>query len=125
MIEQIQGMPPGTIGFRGIGTVTAGDYERILVPDVEAMFALNKQLRILYDLGDTFDAFDPGAVWDDAKLGMRHLDGWDRIGVVSDHAWVRAMVEGAGFMAPASVRVFHNAHFDEAVAWIVEGEGDS
>jgi hypothetical protein len=48
MIEQISGLPPGALGFRATGQVTARDYERVLVPDVEAAFALNRKLRLLY-----------------------------------------------------------------------------
>ena len=44
MIEQIEGLPAGTLGFRARGQVTAADYERVLVPDVEAAFALNRKL---------------------------------------------------------------------------------
>lgn len=122
MIEQIKDMPAGTLGFRGIGKVTAADYENILVPDVEAVFALNRKLRMLYQLGPKFESFELGAMWDDAKLGLRHLNGWDRVAVVTDVSWVRAMVGVAGFMAPAEGRLFPNAQFDEAMAWIDAGE---
>ncbi len=118
MIEQIKGMPTGTLGFRASGKVTAEDYESVLVPDVEAVFALNHKLRLLYQLGPDFDGFELGAMWDDAKLGLRHLSGWDRVAVVTDVGWVRAMVSAAGFMAPAMVELFHDSEFDAAMAWI-------
>lgn len=118
MIEQIKDMPAGTLGFRATGKVTAEDYESILVPDVEAVFALNKELRLLYQLGPEFEGFELGAIWDDAKLGLRHLEGWDRVAVVTDVGWVRTMVAAAGFMAPATVELFHDNEFDMAMAWI-------
>lgn len=125
MIEQIKGMPAGTLGFRAIGKVTSEDYENVLVPDAEAVFTLNRTLRILYHLGEDFEGFDLGAMWDDAKLGLRHLNGWDRVAVVTDVPWVRTMVSAAGFMRPAELKLFHNAELEDATAWIDEGQSDT
>jgi len=122
MIEQIKGMPAGTLGFRAIGKVTADDYESVLVPDVEAVFALNDKLRMLYQLGPEFEGFDLGAMWDDAKLGLRHVNGWDRVAVVTDVPWVRSMVETTGLLTQAHGKLFGNDEFDEAMAWIDEGK---
>ncbi len=84
MIELIRGLPPGTLGFCAHGQVTTDDYERIVVPDVEAAFALNRKLRLLYLTAEDFIGFDPGAMWNDAKLGARHFSGWERIALVTD-----------------------------------------
>jgi len=75
MIEQIPNLPAGTLGFRATGTVTAADYESVLVPDIEAAFAVNRKLRLLYHVAPGFESFQAGAMWDDAKLGFRHFSG--------------------------------------------------
>jgi hypothetical protein len=123
MIEQIKGMPAGTLGFRAVGKVTREDYENILVPDVEAVFALNRKLRLLYHLGPDFEGFELGALWDETKLGLRHVNDWDRVAVVTDESWVHALVR-TGILAPAQSRLFGNAELDAAMAWIEEGEED-
>jgi len=120
MIEQMQGLPAGTLGFRAIGQVTAADYERVIVPDVEAAFALNRKLRQIYHIGEDFTGFDPGAMWDDAKLGMRHLSGWDRVALVTDVPWLRMTATAMGFAVPAEFRLFGNAQLAEARSWISE-----
>lgn len=120
MIEQMQGLPAGTLGFRAIGQVTADDYARIIVPDVEAAFALNRKLRLLYHIGPEFTGFDPGAMWDDAKLGMRHLSGWDRVALVTDVQWLRMTATAMGFAIPAEFRLFGNAELAQAIGWISE-----
>ena len=61
MIAQIEGLPPGTLGFRAHGQVTAEDYENVIVPDVEAAFVLNRKLRLLYVTADDF------------KIGRAHV----------------------------------------------------
>jgi len=120
MIEQIQGLPAGTLGFRASGKVTATDYSQVLVPDIEAAFAINRKLRLLSHIGPDFTGFDAGAVWEDLQLGFRHFSGWDRIALVTDIAWMRATASAMGFAVPAELKLFHNAQFDEAVAWISE-----
>jgi hypothetical protein len=127
MIEQMEGLPAGTLGFRAHGRVTADDYERVVVPDVEAAFALNRKLRLLYHVGEDFTGFDPGAMWDDAKLGFRHFSGWDRAALVTDVPWLRMTATALGFAVPAEFRLFSNAELEEARRWIseprVEGGG--
>lgn len=119
MIEQILGLPAGTLGFRAHGQVSADDYERILVPDVEAAFALNRKLRIMYVTAEDFTGFDPGAVWDDARLGMRHFSGWERIALVTDVAWLRTTATAFSFAVPAVFELFDSTQFEEAKAWLL------
>lgn len=120
MIEQLTGLPPGVLGFRAHGQVTAADYENVIVPDIEAAFALNRKLRVLFQLGEDFIGFDAGAMWDDAKLGFRHITGWDRVALVTDVGWVRMMMRMFGFAAPCELKLFANAEFDQAMRWIGE-----
>lgn len=120
MIEQIAGLPVGALGFRVSGQVTADDYARVLVPDIEAAFAITRKLRLLYHVGPEFSGFDPGAMWEDAQLGFRHFSGWDRVALVTDVHWLRVMSTAMGFAVPAQFRLFHNAQMDEARAWISE-----
>ena len=123
MISLIEGLPPGTLGFRAHGQVTAADYENVIVPDVEAAFALNRKLRLLYVTADDFTGFDPGAMWDDVKMGMRHFSGWDRVALVSDVQWLRTTTSAMSFMVPAEIRLFHLNELDEAQRWITEPAG--
>jgi len=118
MITQIEGLPAGTLGFRAHGQVTSKDYENIVVPDVEAAFALNRKLRLMYVTAEDFTGFDPGAMWDDAKLGMRHLSGWERAALVTDVPWLRNTASAFGFFMPGRFRLFKGSEIDEAFAWI-------
>ncbi|AIF47954.1 STAS/SEC14 domain-containing protein [Dyella japonica] len=120
MIEQIPGLPAGALGFRASGQVTASDYSGVLVPDIEAAFAVNRKLRLLYQIGPDFTGFDAGAMWEDAQLGFRHFSGWDRVALVTDVQWLRVTAAAMGFAVPAEFKLFHNAQFDEAMAWIGE-----
>jgi hypothetical protein len=120
MIKQMEGLPAGTLGFRAHGQVTAADYERVVVPDVEAAFALNRKLRLLYVIDEDFTGFDPGAMWDDLKMGARHFSGWERVALVTDVPWLRATANAMGFMVPGEFRLFALADLEKAKRWITE-----
>ncbi|MBI1397151.1 MAG: STAS/SEC14 domain-containing protein [Betaproteobacteria bacterium] len=118
MIEQIPGLPGNVVGFRATGTVTAADYESVIMPAVEALFAREKSVRFLYHLGPEFAGFEAGAVWDDAKLGLKHLSGWDRVAVVTDVDWVRHAMRLFAVVIPGHVRVYSNAEYFDAEKWL-------
>ncbi|QAU22699.1 STAS/SEC14 domain-containing protein [Dyella sp. M7H15-1] len=120
MIEQLPSLPAGILGFRLRGIVTADDYESVMVPDIEAAFALNRKVRSIIHLGDDFTGFAPGAMWDDVKLGFRHISGWERTAVVTDVGWVRVMSSVFGFAIPSHFKLFSNAQMDDAMRWIAE-----
>jgi len=120
MVEQIGNLPENVIGFTAKGTVTAHDYESVIVPAVEALFARYDKIRFLYHLGEEFDRFEAGAMWDDAKLGLKHLSGWERTALVSDVEWIRTALRVFGLVIPGQVRVFSNRDLAEAVRWVSE-----
>jgi len=118
MLEPIPGLPDNVLGFTAKGRVTADDYESVIIPAVEALFARYGKIRFLYHLGEEFSGIDAAAAWDDAKLGLAHLGGWERMAVVSDVEWIRAAVRIFGLALPGHVRVFHDRELAEATAWI-------
>jgi hypothetical protein len=120
MLERIRDLPENVLGFSAKGTVTADDYETVIIPAVEAMFAQEGKVRFLYHLGEDFNGFEAAAMWDDAKLGLKHFSGWERVAVVSDVEWVRWAVKVFGLAMPGHVRVFQNRDLAEAQRWVSE-----
>jgi hypothetical protein len=120
MIEKISNLPDNVLGFTAKGTVTANDYESVIIPAVEALFSRYPKVRFLYHLGEDFSGFEAAAVWDDTKLGLKHLTGWERMAVVSDMNWIRGAIRVFGLAIPGQVRVFHNCDLTEATRWISE-----
>lgn len=120
MVERIPDLPDNVIGFTAKGTVTAEDYESVIIPAVESLFARRSKVRFLYHLGEQFSGFEAAAAWDDTKLGLRHLGGWERMAVVTDVEWVRGAVRIFGLAIPGQIRVFHDRDLAEAKRWISE-----
>ncbi len=121
MIERMQDLPENVLGFTASGKVTARDYQDVVIPAVEALFAQQRRVRFLYHVGADFSGFEPGAMWDDALLGFKHLAGWERVAFVTDVEWLRAAVAVFGLAMPGHVREFRNAELARAKEWITEG----
>ena len=61
MIEQLEGMPPGTLGFRAAGHITREDYSGLLVPALQAAVEGGAPLRTLYLIED-MKGIEPSAL---------------------------------------------------------------
>jgi len=120
MIERITGLPEGVLGFTATGMVTAEDYETTLVPAVEALLAHDRKVRLLYHIGADFEGFEAGALWEDAKVGLKHPTAWERTAVVTEVPWIRTATRMLSFAIPGEVRVFNLEELPRARDWICE-----
>jgi len=118
MIETLKDLPLGVDGVSATGKVSRDDYEQVLVPILEDARRDGRRLRLLYQLGPTFEGLTPGGAWEDAKVGLRFLRIFDGCAIVTDVAWIRDSVQLASFVVPCPVRVFANGDRDEAAAWL-------
>jgi len=100
--------------------VTAQDYENVLLPAVDEALKRHKKIRFLFRTGKDFSGYTAGAMWDDAKLGVRHLTAFDKIAVVSEVPWLVQAVRFFRFLIPCPVKVFSSEKLPDAKAWIRE-----
>lgn len=121
MIEMLEGFPEGVVAAVAKARVTRRDYEEILIPAVEAAFRRRSKVRCYYELGRDFAGMDAGAVWEDLRVGLGHLSGWEQVAVVTDIDWVRLAVNTFRFLLPGTVRVFPTSEATEARRWIAAG----
>jgi len=118
MIEQLSGFPDNVLAFVGRGRITRADYTDVLTPAVEKAFATHKRLRLYYELAPDFAGIDPGAMWEDFKVGVEHLTRWERVAVVTDIEWIKQATRLFSFMIPGAVKAFSISGADEARAWV-------
>jgi hypothetical protein len=111
-------LPDNVLGADASGTVTAEDYETVLVPALEAFRQTHDKVRALVVLGPEFESFSGGAMWDDAKLGLTRAGVWERLAVVTDDRQIRSLINTFRFMIPGDVKTFGLAELDDAKAWI-------
>lgn len=120
MLKRIVNLPDNVLGFQASGKVSAGDYQSVLIPELEATLRKFRKVRLLYVLGKDFDGFTAAAAWKDAGVGLKHLTQFDRIAVVTDVDWIQHSVKIFGFALPAEVRIFENDKLKDARAWVSE-----
>jgi hypothetical protein len=125
MIERLDDMPPGTIGFRATDEIEREDYDDVLVPELRRAVESGGGLRTLYLIED-LDEIEPGALWADTKLGwdvgVKHRDAWVRSAIVTDIEWMARATKLFLWMIPGEARVFPRRELEQAKAWVA-GQG--
>ncbi|GMQ84536.1 MAG: STAS/SEC14 domain-containing protein [Acidimicrobiia bacterium] len=120
MIKMMDNLPDNVIGFEAVGEVDAGDYKTTLDPAVDAALLSNDKLRLIYLLGDQFDGYTGGAMWEDTKLGIGNWGAWEKIALVTDKDWVDDALKFLGWMVPGEIKVYATADVEAAKRWASE-----
>lgn len=120
MIEITPGLPDNILAVTAHGTVTADDYEKVLLPAVHERLERHKKIRFLFRTGEDFSGYTAGAMWDDAKLGVRHAMAFEKIAVVSDVQWLVQTAKFFRFLFPCPVKIFASRNIRDAEAWLCE-----
>lgn len=121
MVEPIEGLPDGVLGYRIWGELSREEYDAVLKPALDAAVATGAPIRCLIQIGPAFEGMKAGAVWEDAKEGLHLLsshDRWERTAVVTDVDWIVRTVGLLGWMAPGDVRTFTLEQGADATAWL-------
>jgi hypothetical protein len=119
MIELWSDLPDDVLGLTAHGEVVARDYEETLIPAVEERLARHGSIRVLYHLAGDFTGFSASALWDDARLGLRHPHAFGRIALVTDVPWIATTVTAIDFLIPSEIKVFACEHLAAARDWIL------
>lgn len=120
MIEVLPGFPDNVGAFACHGHVTKTDYETVLVPDIEKKLEQHDKVRIYYEIDPDFVGIDPGAVWEDTKVGFTHFLRWERFAVVTDVEWIKQAMKFVGFLMPGEMRAFPTTEAEQARDWVVQ-----
>lgn len=115
MIRELDGLPPGVIGFEAAGKLTAEDYRDVVLPALERAAAAG-EVRFVVVIPE-FHGMSGGALWQDLRVGVEHLRAWKRIALVTDIDWMGHVTELFGWMTPGEIRHFRLAQRDEAISW--------
>ena len=120
MIKIMDDLSGNMVGFDAREKVTGTDYETVLLPAVEAKLKEYTKVRLLYYLGSDFTGYNAEALWDDTKIGFKHLNAWEKIALVTDYEWIRKAVHLFAFTLPGHVRIFKNDELAKAKKWLAE-----
>jgi hypothetical protein len=99
------------------GILSAADYETRFQPVVEKLIAEHGKINLVFYLDEMFEGWDLGAMWDDAKFGMKHRHDFKRVAVVGAQSWFKwAYQVGAKFM-DGQFHTFSQNDLVGAIAW--------
>lgn len=118
MIKLMRDLPDYILGVLATEKITGADYITILIPALEEKLKTHPKIRVLYHIKSDFIGFELSALWDDAKLGMKHLWGWERIALVSDHEMVNSFVMFFGHLLTCQIRIYRDTELEQAKEWI-------
>ena len=115
MIEIMEGLPDNVLGVVVKGRVSKKDCSDVLLPALERRLEWHHRLRLYYEIRSRY----PGAAWEEINLGLEHGAMWERIGLVTDVAWVRHIVQALRLLIPGEIRVFSSNQIPEGLGWVV------
>jgi hypothetical protein len=122
MIEPLEDVPAGAIGFRVTGELTDADYQDVLAPALKGA-ASTGEVRLLlvggegFDLGSLKSRFE--AARNDADLDLGHSKDWRRVAVVADANFlIRRLFPGLAKVIPVEVKLFDPKDEPEARTWV-------
>lgn len=121
MIEVLEDITRGNVvGLEAVGTVTHEDYQEAMIPMLEKVMAEHGKARLLLLMGDRFEGYTAGALWDDATWGGRHVGDFERMCCVTDSALIRGATRMFAPLLPIDLRIFQVDDLAKAKAWITE-----
>jgi hypothetical protein len=120
MIEPLEDLPAGVVGFRAIGTIEASDYREVLEPAFEAVLAEHEKVNLVVVMGEQFDHYSLGAMLEDARLIAFPREVWGRAAFVTNHDVLGGIATALRGLVPGEFRVFPLEKQDEAIAWVAE-----
>src|SRR5208282_908447 len=111
-------LPDNVIGFRASGKLTAEDYGNVLIPTVDETLKTKDKLKMLYIVSEDCAGFSAGAVWEDLKVSLGHVNRWEKVAIVSDNKWQRHSFNFFGYAVPGKFKAFALEEEAAARSWI-------
>ena len=103
---------------RATGRLTKDDYVAFL-PKVDQLIKDQLKISILFELHD-FHGWDIAAAWEDTKFAFHHFRDIERLAVIGEKRWQKAMTVLCKPFTQAEVRYFTRAQTEQARQWLQE-----
>lgn len=100
--------------------LTAEDYEETFIPTLDKLIEEHEKVRLIFYLDETFTGWELGAMWDDAKFGLKHGSDFEKCAVVGGPKWVEWATKITAHLMPGQVKTYHGEELKEAIEWIKE-----
>lgn len=118
MIEILPESEGKVLGIRATGRVTNEDYEKVFIPRLKKIIAEHGAVSCLYYMDAEFQGWEVGAMWDDAKFGIKHAKDFDKIAVVGGPKWAAWGVKLEALFMKGEIKIYSVDQLSEAWNWI-------
>ena len=105
------------LGFKVSQKLTAEDYEKVLIPTIEARLKEDGKVRVLIEWGEDFEGWSAKAMLDDARLGFTHWNDFEKLALVGAPHWVDFFMKLFGKVSKGAVKTFDADAYEQALAW--------
>ena len=118
MIDFLPESQGNTLVARMSAQLTVQDYEKILIPKLDAIIAEYGKIYAVVVVDETFTGWELGALWDDIKYGIQHRSDFKKIAVVGASHWLEKAVHLGGLLINGEIRTFNTDKLTSALEWI-------
>jgi len=100
------------------GKLTRNSYDSF-TPELDSLIETHGKIRLIFEMIH-FEGWTLGAAWQDLKFSCKHFNHIERIAIVGDHRWEKAMTVVCKPFTKAKIRYFSIASSEGAMEWIAE-----
>lgn len=118
MLEYLPESEGNVLGVKGSGKLTDHDYREVYVPRLEDTVKEYGQVRLLFYMDESFAGWELGAMWDDAKYGMKYKDNFEKLAVVGGAKWIEVGVKLFSHFMKGEVKTFPAEQLAAAWDWL-------
>lgn len=118
MIEIMDESEGSLVVARASGRISADDYTEVWLPALQKAIDAHGRIRALLYMDETFDGWELGAMWEDAKFGLGRMDDFEKVALVGAPEWVDKIVDLTGQLTKIAIKTFETGSLDEALEWL-------
>jgi len=117
MFEFLPEAEGNVIGIKASDKLTDKDYQDFL-PKLEAIFKEQGKGRVLFYMDENFQGWTAGAMWDDARFGLKHRKDFEKLSIVGGSEWIKWGMKLFSPLMSGEVKTFSRAQLQEAWEWV-------
>lgn len=117
MITILPETEASTLVVEASAKLTTKDYEEVFIPELDRLIGEFGKIRVVFYLDESFEGWELGAMWDDAKFGLKHKSDFERIAMVGGPKWVAWFSNLGSHFMPGAMKSFEASELAEAIAW--------
>jgi hypothetical protein len=118
MLEIMSESQGNVLAVKAQDKLTEGDYRELFIPTLEALLQEHGKVRLLFLLDESFAGWELGALWEDAKFGLKHKDDFEKLAVVGGAKWVAWGTRLFAYFMEGQVKTFPLEELSAAREWI-------